>query len=756
MAHRTNNTELSPAIRSLLLGLRRRIRAYVWAEAIGTIAIGVIFAFWITLAIDWLFEPSSGVRRLLLIATAFSLALIVYRALLRKCFARLSDQSMALLIERRFSQLQDGLLTTVELAKGESDPGAYDDALLAQVRDNADRAATDVRLRRIFDFRPLARVTAAALLLAGTLALFCVLVPEAFATWERRLLALSDEPWPRATHLTVEGFDSGPMKVARGDDVEVVVLADLTKVVPEVVTLFYETKDASRRRVNMNRHGNAIANRVTLSNTAHQRFSYSLKNVQNRTTLDVRGGDARVRGLEIIPVEPPTLTDITLYCEFPTYLVDEETGAFTAREIPLQGAASLPKGTSVEVRATANKDLASVRWQDSRAPETWHTIQGADTSIRFPLERIDENATISIVLADTDGIQNRRATDVAIRAKQDQPPEVAVELLGIGSDVTPNARLPFRGNINDDYGVTHVSFEYQHLTGDLEQRRVASPATPQTQLDLDHVEELEPLGLQPGDEIQVAIAAADTLWLDRKKRLADAADGKDSSTVLAAIEANVGRSQPYSLRVVTPERLRSILATREWTLTRRFKQLIRDIEQMRDSLARIQFDDSVAIEEARKVQTRRLGLLSAAQRASRSASRGMRDLADDFERIVIELENNRISTKDLRPRLVDRVAKQLRKIASDPVDTLITALDSAQSTVRDPERGPEDRDFAVQQADAVLAEMNRVLKAMKASEEFNAMLERVRELMEEQSRLQAETEKARKAAERKALDLLGD
>jgi hypothetical protein len=756
MNHLNENSQLSPSIRSLLSGLRRRIRTYVWAEAICAIIVCTAIAFWISLAIDWTFEPSTGFRQLLLAFVAVALTVVVYRALLRKCFAQLSDASMALLVERRYDDLKDSLLTTVELAEDHTHSESFDSTMVQQVRQEAVESVRQVRLRQIFDFRPLLHITLAALLLAGSFAAFCVFAPSAFATWENRLLRLSGEPWPRATALEVEGFHAGIMKVARGDDVEIVVLSDITKVVPEVVTLFHSTEDSGRRRVNMNRHGNAQASAAALAHMHFQRFSYQFKNVQQETTLEIRGGDARLRDLRIVPVPPPTITQLTLHCEYPAYLVDESTGAFAAREIPVTGAVSLPRGTIVEIRAIANKPLTNIRWQDDHQTETWHSLDVSGDTFRLPLGAIETNQTLSLILTDTDTIENRRSVQLAIRIKEDEAPTIAVELVGIGSDITPNAQLPFQGEITDEYGITNVSFRYQIGDDTAVQDNILQPKSKPTSLPVDHVQDLASLKLEPGQEIQVSLTATDTLWSDRKHRLEKSTQGDATETILAAIDANLGRSQPYSLRVVTPERLRSILATREWTLTRRFKNMLRDFQQMRDSLQRLRFDNESADSDQQKTLARRLGVISAALRASRSARSGMRDLADDFERIVIELENNRIPTDDLRPRLHDRVAVPLRRLADKPTDTLIRTLDAAQATFNDPQQGAADRDRALVQADELLVEMNQVLKAMKASEEFNAMIERVRELMQQQAKLQAETDKARKAAERESLKLLDD
>ena len=75
-------------------------------------------------------------------------------------------------------------------------------------------------------------------------------MPHAFGTWTRRSLALSQELWPRRTRLTVEGFENGTAKVARGADLHLVVKADTQMpLVPRVVHVRYRTEGGARVRL---------------------------------------------------------------------------------------------------------------------------------------------------------------------------------------------------------------------------------------------------------------------------------------------------------------------------------------------------------------------------------------------------------------------------------------------------------------------------------------------------------------------------
>ena len=99
---------LTPDLRSLLAGLRWRIRLYIWLEGLALAVIWLGLMFWIGLGLDYLpvlvgASEMPAVARGVLAARhrRQSLAFILYRWILRRTFVRLGDRSMALLLERQ-------------------------------------------------------------------------------------------------------------------------------------------------------------------------------------------------------------------------------------------------------------------------------------------------------------------------------------------------------------------------------------------------------------------------------------------------------------------------------------------------------------------------------------------------------------------------------------------------------------------------------------------------------------------------------
>ena len=125
-------------------------------------------AFWASLALDWLFEPPRPLRVLLLAAIAVAWLFVAFRYLVMRLVVRLRDRNMALLLERRFGDFRDSLLTAVELAEEPGHAAEFNPEMLSYVHREAVARASGVRVGDVFNTRPLVRrITLAAALLAA-------------------------------------------------------------------------------------------------------------------------------------------------------------------------------------------------------------------------------------------------------------------------------------------------------------------------------------------------------------------------------------------------------------------------------------------------------------------------------------------------------------------------------------------------------------------------------------------------------------
>src|SRR5689334_10583397 len=94
--------------------LRLLVRLYSLAEGLAAVAIVVGLGFWLGLAMDWLLEPSPAVRVAIEAAIAVGVLVVAWRYIGRRAIAPLPGDSLALLVERQYPELREGLITTVQ------------------------------------------------------------------------------------------------------------------------------------------------------------------------------------------------------------------------------------------------------------------------------------------------------------------------------------------------------------------------------------------------------------------------------------------------------------------------------------------------------------------------------------------------------------------------------------------------------------------------------------------------------------------
>jgi hypothetical protein len=828
MLLQTTQPRLAPPVRSVLYRLRRRIRRYVWLEGLAIAAAWVGLAFWISLGVDWSFEPPVAVRVALLAGAGLVLAGPVVRFILRRAFVPMSDSNMATVLERRFPQFDDSLLTAVVLSGRSPEEAGFNPQMLAHTCDAATERVGTVELRRVFNPVPLWRSLIAAVGLAAAVAAFAVFAPGAFDIWAKRTLLLDRELlWPRSISLEIDGFPGGVAKVAAGDEKEIIVRAKKgdteEPVVPDKVEVRYLVKGGSRKRALMTKQGGADEDTKVL-----QEYSYKFNSVQDSIEFEIVGGDARIRNLRIEVVPPPTLEQIVLLPEYPAY-----TGKAPTSRI-VDGPMPVPMGTRLTVQARANKELERV---EITSPEDEHSSRTVSVlekgiypfgddgrSFSFELEPglksgerpLMRSTVRRFNLLDTDGIKGREVPALTVTAVPDAPPQLAVQLTGIGSAITPQARIPVVGKVTDDWGIREIWFEYGLEDQDLEEvtvwpqpqngtdeRPAGPPKEPVLARELKKkgqgpdtvaVLDVSELDLAPGKRFLLSMKASDWCDLDPAKR-----------------NGNVGTSEQWLLDVVTPDQLRVILEAREFVLRQRFEAIIEEVDATRALLARMDFSPPVAKPSADKkakpadkaevkkaapgaepgeepgdstterstrtpaeeLALRAVTVQQAVQNTIKNAQETL-DIANSFDNIREQFKNNGMYNKQLEVRLGEGIADPLFRVAEgkekadlrkDPSERdsgankkrdfpeLERRLESLQEAATNPSLDPQERcNAARQKAEEVLADMRRIHILMLQLEDYNKLVDWLREIIQDEEKVESDTKEKRKQGIRDLLE----
>jgi hypothetical protein len=707
-------SRLPAAIPQLLASVRRRTRRWIWIEFFAVLGLAVAGFFWVSLALDRLLEPPQWVRIAMLLIAAAGLAWLALGKLLQRIAIPLSDRSLALLVERHHPHLRESLVTAVELASGPPRPDEpVNERLLERTTADAVAGLPGVRLGSLFRSQELATLFFGGLLAAATVGAFAAASPAVVQTWFARVVLLDDTPWPRRTRLLADEFPGGVRKVARGSDVDVLVAADTTKLVPEFVEMRWRLHGLVKT-ARMGRRGG--------DQDGRQAFGHVLENVSEDILFSVRGGDDRLEDLRLEVVDAPALAEFEIRYTLPEYLA-RSLGA-DERRAASAGLVEVPAGSAVRLECRSTKPLAGGSITLTNAGETT-TISRLDEPLTEPteeilagLEDVSGESTIGVHLLDTDGLANIRPIGFVLSAVPDRPPQVALRLYGISSAVTPAARVPLVGSISDDHGLERIEAVID--TGDAGSEGSTRPLS---RLDrgmtvLEYPEaspeviDLSSFGLSPGGSLRLTVIAGDAAGEDGPRE---------------------GRSDTWTLPVVTPAELSAMLEARELLLRRRFESVVNDLGVARDTLA----------SAADPVPER---LAQAAARAAGETG----EIAEAFRMIRMEFENNGLLSPELEMRLSVQIAAPLAEIAKGDLPDLAARArrdeegDSAGLAAR--------RERLVARTDAVLARMRAVLARMMELETFNEVVELLREAISSQESIREETRRIQRERAREALE----
>lgn len=790
MATALREFALTSDLQTLLAGLRWRIRLYIWLEGLSLALIWVGALFWIGWALDYLpvllgaSEMPLFARGVLLAFAGAMLAAILYRWIFRRTFVRLADRSLALILERRFKNFNDSLVTAVELADLPDHASAYSREMLTRTTQQARQGVDNVRYTQVFNQAGLTWKLVAAVAVAASLVIAWAANASAVERAAQRLLLINNDPWPRYARIEVVGVEvlrtPGPgeetartlsipfagnvAKVARGSNVSLKVRAAQApeaQVVPQQCTVIYRTLKGG---ATIQGERGSVSMSSFRDSGDWRNFwcdSKPFKGVLSTILFDVKGYDHRVSGFRLEVVESPAVIETTLDLTYPKYMVDEAAAShLPALNQPYLAAGTfIPAGTQVTVKFKANKPLkkAEIIPSDGSPPATIEIAQAASDNQTFAY-RIDDlktSVTLDVSLIDTDNVMTERPYRVFLTAVEDQPPQVEVVLKGIGSAVTPDVMIPVRGKIADDYAVGETWFHVQvNDSGEPRDVKFALAKGGAVEQQMDFREERakkSELEIKPGDQLNLAVKAADKFDL--------------------AGEPHVATGDRWQLAVVTPEDLLAQLEVREVALRRRFEQIIEEVTQLRDSLLRakaslastsaaddveeLRSDDLDAKpltpekKAARAAELRLLRVQRALQQSQKSVAEVL-GVAAGFLEIREELINNRVDTEDRKNRLKEQIADPLNKTCTEQFPQLDERLTALEATLREsgtkvaPEKAAPLSDQAIDQANLVLSELEAVLAKMQDLETYNELLEIVRDLLQDQGKVLERTQQERK------------
>ncbi|MSR56143.1 MAG: hypothetical protein EXS05_00480 [Planctomycetaceae bacterium] len=802
-----DKSTLPPQVLDVLRALRRRIKRYVALEGAALVLVVLGVAFWFSLAGDYWFEHSLGVRRVLLLAAIGAVMAVGVWYLLLRLVRVIRNRALALVLERRFPQLGDRLITSVELLEaGSAEP--LTSAMLQQTAAEAAQLSEKLPLREVFNLAPLLKATFAALGLVLSMGAFAWANSEVFHTWFRRNFLLADDQYRRDTDLDVVvladpgerivEFRNGVYKHPRGADFTFLATVPDEKKVPDQVQFSYRNTEHSGG-------GGDYMTRI-----GGRQFRQRLIGLHEGIRLWLSGGDFSTRTPFVVEVvEPPQIDRVVLHVLYPEYTGlnsrDEPSLAPVRQEITVQGTqVSLPAGTDLIIEARTNKPLTAVRMQtdawelrltragaqlalptEGAGPLTWIDLPSSESllaadgrSFRVPcllsatpvLEvvsasgqphlplRLAADSLLRVTLHDDDDVMSAEPVRLTINSIADEPPQIETRLKGIGTSITRQATIPVVGEIQDvqdgskrygvtdDYGIAEARFEYK-----LENTRTESK---------ENGYQPAPFASRPEGRKQFPV--------DEKFAVLslDLTVGVKLTLKIVAADADVltgphlASGQPYNFQVVSDDELLALIAVKELNLRRRFEQILDEVKDTRKDLllGRTRLDEvrelRNQIPAGRENEVREqlaaldLALSTSVERAIngiRKNANETQSIEEEFRDIRDELENNAVpDVRSMLDRIDDGIVRPLHSVNTHDYNDVDDALMLLRKALEDREGVLSRFEEPVDRLNLTVEHLEAVLAQMLKLESFNEALQLLRDIIKTQEDLQEKTRQERK------------
>jgi len=669
-------------IQNKIASLRSQLTRWILVRGIGQWLLITIAVLLLDMGLDRLFKMDFAQRTVMLSLTVIGLAVLFFWKVIRPIWLRPSDSALVYEVEKKNPQLNESLLSAMQLDRLKGDK-----AKLAGVS----QQLVDVTIKQGFqdaekvDFGGVLdlgqqrlnwSMFAVGALLAAVVGIGSASHPF-LNTWFKRNVLLTNDQWPQETYLQVVGVRDGKL--------------DNSTVTDVLVSLEMDTP-TGRSTLPMKKTGESDGTEHVLM----------LHNVSTGFRLRAIGGDDTTEWVDVELVEPPAITALTIAAKLPAYTGIDRVVLFN-KTVSEAFVVSGPNKIALPVDAQQENQFAG------RAPKDG-PLPGGEYEIR---------------LIDAEGVENSRRSKFKIAITDDKPPVVRASLLGISGLVVPGATVPVSFQAKDEYGFAELGFDCAWIT-DAETNDPASQIRRVT---------FARKG-QPGFLVEPSSKVDDVVALEMNTF--DFLPGTTFRfTVIGKDEYpdadNTGSSQEFLLKVVSDAELRADLLRREIEQRHVFDQAYQTQLALATELQAVVARTKPANQSETDFAASREKALLTATRAQKSIGTTVTRVADRFEEFLVEVKNNKLDQAEnaiapeqrIETRFDQRIVQPIRALDENLIALAARHMDHCRSLVNDPQGLRAAADQADQTHQQILTQMKSVLAAMTASEEFQGIINEV-------------------------------
>ncbi len=690
--------ETAPVV-SRLGALRFQISLWFWADGLSRVLWSAAGLLVLDLGIDWFFRMDLPQRVVMLGLMIATICWVAYRRLVRPLSASITEDALALQVEKGNKGLGESLISALQFARmGDISSHGMSPTMVQETIRRGMQAAKGINFGGILDAGEF-RLNVVLVLVA--LAAFAgggagVAMNPLMRIWFNRNILLGNDVWPQKTYLEVMRAENGRVKFPRGEDwTQVVRVRENSLIVPENVNIEFRRSRGRQTQA--------------MKKTGDRAFEAVFSNVIEEFDFRARGGDDVTPWIRVELVEQPAVEKLILKVTPPKY-----TGKSDESLPPGKGPYFVLKGSSLQLSGTANKPLARAALViDGKS----HPLTLASpTEFSGEVSAKDLTAGQYVIdLEDTEKLTGRRPTVFGLRITPDREPKVRARLVGVSGMVVPRARIPLICKISDDYSVVGAEVSYlwrDDVAQTTNDGKLPLPAAKdllgKREVDFADSLDLEPLKIPTGTSLNFHVASQDN----------DNVSGP-----------NIGKSSDFLLRVVTEEELRTDLLRREKEQRQEFERLLKNQEDLLTDAKALQ----AGVGEQALTQEQKDALMQF-QRRQKVIGTNVAAIGDRLNGIVIEVRNNRLEDPagKLEKRLLEDIIKPMGEIADLAVPDVVQQLDKSRRLATDAAPRGVALAAAITRQEEIADVMREILKHLVKSEGYQEAVNLLYEIQKSQ------------------------
>ena len=681
--------------------LRRRVKLWFLIDGLSRLIIYLLPYLVFTFLVDYFIRDLPAIPRLCFFAGAI---IISFLTLFRKVVSpfillnKIPDDSFIFLIEKKFPILGERLINLWQLLPILSQPSEKylaPASVVSELKKEVASVSQSCDFSNILFLANSKKILFTALILLFLSFLLHATYPIELNIWGKRLLG-SDVKWPKRTTLLVNVIPD--YTIAKGQTFSVTARVDKG---PRLNAVYIRTNifqsETGWQRMTLTEKSETGNKKRT------REFRYDFIKVQSSFRFMVKGGDDQTDWLKIKVLDSPTIEKITVHYDYPSY-----TGLSNKTEIG--GNIKAPRGTKVTINGFSNIKLQDANllldfFQQPLTIETENTITKSQVgSLIIGNLVVEKDIKYSIHLLGTNGLKNIEPIEYSIKSVPDNHPVIKVVKPDSEIEyVTPEATLPLKALITDDYGISNAQIRL--LINNQEERPGLSEGDNRKEL------WISPPIIKTLLQTNIELTHNLDLTLLNLKESASAVLNFIATDNCAIPSPQTTTSPDYSLIIISKFQMEKRIEENLLGL----KDDIKKILQIQES-AKQADEIQIAISNQRRV------------------TQNLNNVSPALSKLINDINNNKLFSKDISDKLED-VNKTISELGANKSPQVAQLLEKIFAQKEQQSENKAARATASAKQQEILDDLSGVLNSLEEWEDYQDVVGSTRELLAEAQKI---------------------